>query len=363
MGLARFAWLAAALIAAGLNAAAAGDCPGNPGALGVSRTIVVDPREHGQIGTMSYAETLPLREKEVVLTFDDGPMPPYTEKILDILAAECVKATYFIVGTMAREYPALARRVHDAGHTIGTHSMSHPIPFKYQGVERTRQQIDDGITTIEAALGEPRRLAPFFRFPGFGRTEPAEEYLAERGLMIWGADVPADDWRKISAAEVAKRGLRRLDGMGKGILLLHDIHQRTVDALPIMLRELKARGYRIVHVVPATPDRPKTITTADEWRMRPRPQLALPQIALADVQNLDGLLPADRSADQLCTLQPPKRARRIVKLPDAKRDKPRNGEKRTAEARDKTRAKTDDTQNKLAGARLATPDIHTLTLR
>src|SRR6187200_2565224 len=88
--------------------AIATDCGGRPGALGVSRTIVVDPAEHGRIGTMNYAETLPLVDKEVVLTFDDGPLPPYTNRILDVLAEHCVKANYFLVGRMARGYPDLA---------------------------------------------------------------------------------------------------------------------------------------------------------------------------------------------------------------------------------------------------------------
>ena len=280
----RLAWLILAGLAVGSTAAAASDCPDRPGALGVSRTIVVDPREHGRIGTMSYAETLPLADKEVVLTFDDGPIPPRTDKILAILAAECVKATYFIVGTMAREYPHLVKRIYDAGHTVGTHSMSHPIPFKRQGVEKTKAQIDDGIKATEAALGDERPIAPFFRFPGFGNTDHGETTLAERGLMAWGADIPADDWRKIGPAEVAKRAIRRLDAKGKGILLLHDIHQRTVDALPAILNELKAGGYRIVHVVPETPDRPKTITAAAEWRMGPPP--ARPKIAAADASEI-----------------------------------------------------------------------------
>ena len=109
-------------------------------------------------------------DREVVLTFDDGPIPPYTGKVLDILAAECVKATYFIVGTMAREYPALVRRAYDEGHTIGTHSMTHPIRFRALSVERANAQIDDGIAATAAALGDPDKLAPFFRFPGFGHT-------------------------------------------------------------------------------------------------------------------------------------------------------------------------------------------------
>ena len=113
----------ASVIAAG--SASAADCPGNPGALGTSRTLVVDPREHPRIGTMQYAETLPLQDHEVVLTFDDGPLPPHSTQVLDILAAQCVKATFFIIGRMARDFPEGVRRVRDAGHTIGTHSQNH----------------------------------------------------------------------------------------------------------------------------------------------------------------------------------------------------------------------------------------------
>jgi peptidoglycan-N-acetylglucosamine deacetylase len=400
MGLSRLALLAAASLAAGVTVAAAGDCPGNPKALGVSRTLVVDPREHARIGTMSYVETLPLAAKEVVLTFDDGPLSPHSDRILDILAAECVKATYFIVGAMARANPHLVRRAYDDGHTIGTHSMSHPIPFVRQGVERTRQQIDDGIKATAAALGESRQLAPFFRFPGFGRTDPAESYLTTIGLQAWGADIPADDWRRIDGNEVARRALRRLEALGKGIVLLHDIHQRTVDALPILLRELKARGYRVVHVVPATPERPATVTAAAEWRMRPS-VLSAPVFALADVQEPSGEFLTDKSAAELCALQTPQRERRLAKLriektgaekstvgasaerPRETKSKPRESkpaetkvagislfgiliggdvseEKRTAGGEKSRGRKGDDGKKKVAGAKLATPDIHSM---
>src|ERR1700743_3808460 len=105
------------LTCATLQNAAAADCPGNPGALGTSRTLVVDPREHPRIGTMQYAETLPLQDHEVVLTFDDGPLPPHSTQVLDILAAQCVKATFFIIGRMARGFPEGVRKVRDAGHS------------------------------------------------------------------------------------------------------------------------------------------------------------------------------------------------------------------------------------------------------
>lgn len=242
------------------------DCLGKPSALGTSRTIIVDPRQHSQIGTMNYSETLPLRDKEVVLTFDDGPERPNTDKVLDILASECVRATFFTVGRMAKIHPELIRRAVEEGHTVGTHTMNHPLRFRALAVERARQEIDDGIEAASAALGDRAKLAPFFRFPGFGRTEAAEEYLESRGLMVWSADFPADDWRKISPEEVARRALSRLEANGKGVLLLHDIHERTVEALPIIFGALKARGYHVVHVVPASHDYPATPTAADQWR-------------------------------------------------------------------------------------------------
>jgi peptidoglycan-N-acetylglucosamine deacetylase len=260
--------------------ASATDCPGNPNAIGTSRTIVVDPTEHRKIGTMNYLETLPLVDKEVVLTFDDGPLPPHTNRILDILAAECVKATYFIVGVMARANPDLVRRVHEHGHTVGTHSMSHPILFRTQGLDEAKAQVDGGITATVAALGDARKLAPFFRFPGFGRSGPVEAYVASRGLMVWGADVPADDWHRISGREVAERAIRRLEAKGKGILLLHDIHARTVEALPLILAGLKARGFRIVHVEYSTAERPPTVTAAKDWRLHPRSKAASQPVVL-----------------------------------------------------------------------------------
>ena len=302
-----FLWAVAFALCSSVVAAAAGECPGNPNALGTSRTIVVDPREHGRIGTMDYAETLPLVDREVVLTFDDGPIPPYTTKVLDILAAECVRATYFIVGEMAREYPALVRRAYDESHTIGTHSMNHPLKFRAQSVERANAQIDNGITATAAALGDPDKVAPFFRFPGFGHTPAAEQHAASRGIMVWGADMPADDWKSIGAKEVARRAISRLEAKGKGVLLLHDIHQRTVDALPIILSELKARGFRVVHVVAANAERPATVTAAYEWRPGARRTPMPPVILIADVQDpaTDGL--ANRNATELCSLTPPGR--------------------------------------------------------
>lgn len=234
-----------------LAAANAADCPGNPGALGTSRILKIDPREYPRIGTMQYRQSLPLEDKEVVLTFDDGPMPPYTTRVLEILAHECVKANYFVIGRMARGYPDLLRRIVTEGHVIGTHSENHPLAFDKMPAKAVQAEIERGIASTTTALGKRDAVAPFFRIPGLLRAEAVESYVQSRGLSLWSADVAADDWKHITAAEVVKRSLARLDASGKGILLLHDIQPATALALPHLLRELKRRGYRIVQVAPA----------------------------------------------------------------------------------------------------------------
>jgi peptidoglycan/xylan/chitin deacetylase (PgdA/CDA1 family) len=249
--------------------AAAADCPGHPDALGTSRTLVVDPREHPRIGTMQYPETLPLEDHEVVLTFDDGPLPRNSNQVLDILASQCVKATFFTIGNMAQAYPEGVRKLRAAGHSIGTHTEDHPLTMDRMPIERARQEIDDGIASVKAALGDDAALAPFFRVPGLLRADGFEQYLASQGIQIWSADFLADDWRHISSSRVFDLAIKRLEEKGKGILLLHDIQARTVAALPKILDELKVRGYRIVHVVPATPERPATPTEPVQWQLHP----------------------------------------------------------------------------------------------
>jgi peptidoglycan/xylan/chitin deacetylase (PgdA/CDA1 family) len=249
--------------------ASAANCPGHPDALGTSRTLVVDPREHPRIGTMQYPETLPLEDHEVVLTFDDGPLPHNSNQVLDILASQCVKATFFTVGRMAQAYPEGVRKLRDAGHSIGAHTQNHPLSMNRMPVERARQEIDDGIASVKAALGDDAALAPFFRIPGLSRAEGVEDYLASQGIQTWSADFLADDWRHISSSRVYDLAMKRLEEKGRGILLLHDIQARTVAALPRILHELKARGYRIVHVAPATSEQPVTPTEPQQWQLHP----------------------------------------------------------------------------------------------
>jgi peptidoglycan/xylan/chitin deacetylase (PgdA/CDA1 family) len=227
------------------------NCPGNPNALGTSRVLAIDPADYKRLGRMQYPDSLPLQDKEVVITFDDGPLPPYSKQVLDILASECVKVTYFLVGEMARAYPAVVRREYEEGHTIGTHSEDHPLHFGEMPVERMRQEIDVGISDVAAALGDTKYLAPFFRIPGLDRSDILENELAARHLIVFSSDTVADDWRHVSPEQIKSLALSRLLKLGKGILLLHDIHAKTVAALPGILKGLKDNGFRIVQVVPS----------------------------------------------------------------------------------------------------------------
>jgi peptidoglycan/xylan/chitin deacetylase (PgdA/CDA1 family) len=260
------------LASVGVNAPSlAMDCNGKSDALGTSRVIAVDPREHPRIGTMQYPETLPLADHEVVITFDDGPSARYTDQILEILASECVKATFFMVGEMAKTFPDEAKKVEAEGHTIGTHSFRHPFTFGRMSESQAGQEIDEGIAAVGAALGNSERLAPFFRVPGLLTSEHTEAALASRGLMTWSADVTADDWKRISSAEIVKRVMSGLGAKSRGILLLHDIHERTVAALPDILKELKQSGFKVVQVVATDATIAKTETTPEQWRLPTAP--------------------------------------------------------------------------------------------
>ena len=247
-----FLRLAACLIASFMaTAAKAEECHGNPNALGTSRVISVDPLELRRVGTMEYKDTLPLRDHEVVLTFDDGPSAMYTPSVLDTLAAECVKVTFFVVGSMANETPALVKRIYAEGHTIGTHTQHHPWLTRLSR-EAVKKEITDGIVSVAAAAGDPKAVAPFFRFPYFDHNKATEEAVLAQGLMIWGVDFTADDWLRVTPDHVLSVTLARLEQRRKGLIGFHDIQQRTVLALPALLRELKKRGYRVVHVTPST---------------------------------------------------------------------------------------------------------------
>lgn len=226
-------------------------CP--PETLGISRVLTVPAGV--QVGTKSFPETLPLEDKEVVLTFDDGPWPGTTAAILDALKAQCVRATFFLIGENARARPALVKRQVAEGHTVAHHSMTHPektlakLPF-----DSARAEIDQGMAADDAAAygttaGTPR--IPFFRFPGFASTPQLLEDLKRRGISVFGADLWASDWNVMSPGQQLALVLGRLESAGRGIVLFHDTKAQTAAMIPAFLAALKERGYRVVHIVPA----------------------------------------------------------------------------------------------------------------
>jgi peptidoglycan-N-acetylglucosamine deacetylase len=234
-------------------AALAQPCPGNPQALGTARTIEVDAGATPRVGRKQFPGTLPLQPKELVLTFDDGPWPTTTPKVLDALKHECVQATFFLLGRNVQAHPQVARRELADGHSVGHHTFSHPL-LSRMGFVRAEAEINRGIAADEFALYGQRRSdpsTPFFRFPGFASNPALLAYLQDRGIVVFGADVWASDWLPMTPEQELHLLLSRIETAGRGIVLLHDTKAQTARMLPALLRALKHRGYRIVHVVPA----------------------------------------------------------------------------------------------------------------
>ncbi|MGI9385261.1 MAG: polysaccharide deacetylase family protein, partial [Methyloligellaceae bacterium] len=186
-----------------------------------------------------------------VLTFDDGPHPKHTRRILRALDRECVKATFFPIGVWARHIPHVLQMVADRGHTIGAHSWSHPSRLGRLSFASARKQIEKGFKTIQAAVDRP--IAPFFRYPGLNDTAKLNAYLGARNTAVFSCDIPTDDWRGIGARTILRLTLARLRRRGRGIILFHDTKATTARALPALLRALKRGGYKIVHIVPRRP--------------------------------------------------------------------------------------------------------------
>jgi peptidoglycan/xylan/chitin deacetylase (PgdA/CDA1 family) len=249
--------LAPAILLMSAAAASAASCPGNADALGVERVLAVNAATTPRVGRKHFPATLPLTRKEVVLTFDDGPWPGPTDRVLEALRHECVKATFFLLGRNAADHPALVRREAAEGHTVAHHSFSHPLLSRLS-VHAAEAEIDRGIAAVEAALGRPGAstpATPFFRFPGFASSPALLDRMQQRGFVVFGADLWASDWNPMSPREELALVMRRLNAAGGGIVLFHDTKAQTAAMLPAFLRELKRQGYRVVHVVPGAPGR------------------------------------------------------------------------------------------------------------
>src|ERR1700716_3721460 len=244
---------AIALIACTVTEQAA-DCP-RAGALGTSRILAVDAAQYPRVGLKSFPQTLPLEDHEVVLTFDDGPWPPTTPRVLAALASECVRATFFLIGKPASEHPDLVRRIAAEGHTIGHHTWLHRSLLQIPPGETT-EEINHGISAVEMArhgVATSTPSTPFFRFPGFETTPATLDLVQSRGIVVFGTDLWASDWDPMTPKHELKLIIDRLNIARKGIILFHDPKARTAAMLPDFLRYLKDNHYRVVHLVPTGP--------------------------------------------------------------------------------------------------------------
>src|SRR5215469_13105291 len=247
------ALLAASLAA--LSSAHAAPCPGNPDALGTARVLDVDVAATPQVGRKQFPQTLPLSPREVVLTFDDGPWPQTTERVLEALKAECVRATFFLIGRNALARPALAQRELAEGHTVAYHSFSHPM-LDHMPIAAAQSDIERGFAAVDAALYGSAAAHPpptaFFRFPYFASTPPLLDWLERRRMVVFGADLWASDWNPMTPEQELALILGRVEEKQGGIVLLHDTKAQAAAMLPAFLRALKARGFSIVDVVDAS---------------------------------------------------------------------------------------------------------------
>ncbi len=234
----------------GHGAAKTKDCPGNKNALGVSRTVEIDTTGGPGFGFQHYKAYDFLKPGEVVLTFDDGPLPGPTRKILAALAKHCTKATFFPVGKLAAGYPEVLREIAKGGHTIGSHTVTHPNIAK-KSKKKAVDEIEEGFSSVKIALGKPG--APFFRYPYLQDSKETISYLGTRNIAVFSTDFDSFDFKIRSSKKLLSRIMRKLKTDKKGIMLLHDINKNTARTLPAILTRLQAGGYKIVHLRSKTP--------------------------------------------------------------------------------------------------------------
>jgi peptidoglycan/xylan/chitin deacetylase (PgdA/CDA1 family) len=218
----------------------------NPNALGVGRTVEIDTTGGPGFGFEHFKQLDFLRDKEVVLTFDDGPWPVNTPSVLKTLAEECTTGIFFTIGKHATYYPEIIKQVYAAGHTVGTHTWSHiALVNKKLNEDQRKEEIEKGFAAVKWALGGVSP-APFFRFPALQHPPEMVTYLGERNIAMFSCDLDSFDFKASKPQVVIDTVMRKVDKLGKGIILMHDFHKHTAEALPELLKRLKAGGYKVV---------------------------------------------------------------------------------------------------------------------
>jgi peptidoglycan/xylan/chitin deacetylase (PgdA/CDA1 family) len=224
----------------------------NPNALGVARVVQIDTTGGPGFGFEHFKQLDFLRDKEVVLTFDDGPWPVNTPSVLKTLAEECTKAIFFPIGKHATYYPEILKHVAEEGHTIGAHTWSHAnLNNKKLTDDQRKEEIEKGFSAVKWALGAAP--SPLFRFPALQHPPAMVTYLGERNISIWSCDLDSFDFKASTAQKIVDTVMTKLEKNGKGIVLMHDFQKHTAEALPELMKRLKAGGYKVVQVKAKAP--------------------------------------------------------------------------------------------------------------
>src|SRR5882724_9665954 len=269
---------AAAPAAGGTKSAAKCD---NPNALGVSRTVEIDTTGGPGFGFEHFKQLDFLRDHEVVLTFDDGPWPVNTPSVLKTLADECTTGIFFSIGKHATYYPEILKQVLAAGHTIGSHTWSHAtLTNKKLTEDQRKEEIEKGFSAVKWALGGVSP-APFFRFPALQHPPEMVTYLGDRGIAMFSCDLDSFDFKARNAQAVIDVTMKKLDKLGKGIILMHDFHKHTAEALPELLKKLKAGGYKVVAMKAKAPV--QTLAQYDEELLK---DVKLPTVSARPVSSV-----------------------------------------------------------------------------
>jgi peptidoglycan/xylan/chitin deacetylase (PgdA/CDA1 family) len=253
----------------------------NPDALGVARVVVIDTTGGPGFGFEHFKQLDFLTDKEVVLTFDDGPWPGNTPAVLKALDDECTKALFFSIGKHATYHPEILRQVFAAGHTVGAHTWSHAnLNSKKLTESQAKDEVEKGFSAVKLALGTSP--APFFRFPQLEHNPATMAYLGTRNIAMFSCDLDSFDFRKGSTPDkIVQTVMTKLDKAGKGIILMHDFQKHTAEALPTLLRRLKAGGYKVVQMKAKAPV--QTLSEYDEALVK---ELKLPAVSSRPVSSV-----------------------------------------------------------------------------
>lgn len=238
---------------AGNFAAAATECAGTASA----PSIMPERAQYG-FGAVQGLPPLGLAAHEYVVTIDDGPSAETTPKLLDVLRAHCVMATFFLIGQKAAANPGLVKEILAQGHAIGSHSYRHPNLTTMTEAEIVEEMLK-GVDAVEAAEDGGRRTkgGRLARLPGSGNSSPIVsatliQALHQKGLTVAGYDLSPQDWRNSPPEESFKRLFHAI--RDRGVIVFHDGQPNTILLLPMVLEELSRRGGKIRQLVPRPGD-------------------------------------------------------------------------------------------------------------